>query len=139
MNFSFFGISDQGVGLDCCDIEWLALEMKGYHSVFETAPKNCILESSVDYEGYSVSSKGFLPTEADMMVILRHLCGVSVTYMGLKSLAWAISFGFPQAGHSDLPGSQSTFGISQDPPMCAHMYLLAKMDSTAKASGQSIP
>ena len=69
--------------------------MKGYHSVFETAPKNCILESSVDYEGYSVSSKGFLPTEADMMVILRHLCGVSVTYMGLKSLAWAISFGFP--------------------------------------------
>ena len=29
--------------------------------VFEIAPKNCILDSFVDYEGNSMSSKGFLP------------------------------------------------------------------------------
>ena len=37
--------------------------------VFETAPKYCILDSFVDYEGCSISSKGFLPTLVDTMVI----------------------------------------------------------------------
>ena len=33
------------------------------HSVvFEIASKYCILDSSVDSDGYSISSKGFLPT-----------------------------------------------------------------------------
>ena len=51
------------IDLDCCDVEWFALEMNRDHSVvFETAPKYCISNSSVDYEGYSTSSKGFLPT-----------------------------------------------------------------------------
>ena len=41
-----------------------------YHSViFETAPKYCILYSFVDYEGHSISSKGFFPTVVDIMVI----------------------------------------------------------------------
>ena len=40
------------------------------HSViFEIAPKYYISESSVDYEGYSLSSKEFLPTVVDIMVI----------------------------------------------------------------------
>ena len=40
------------------------------HSVvFETASKYCSSDSFVDYEGYSISSKGFLPTEVDIMVI----------------------------------------------------------------------
>ena len=44
--------------MDYCDIEWFALERNGDHSViFEIAPKYCILESFVDYEGYSISSK----------------------------------------------------------------------------------
>ena len=44
--------------VDYCDIEWFALERNGDHSViFEIAPKYCILESFVDYEGYSISSK----------------------------------------------------------------------------------
>ena len=39
------------------------------HSViFETAPKYCIVDSFVDYEGYSISSKGFLPTVVDIML-----------------------------------------------------------------------
>jgi len=55
--------------MDYCDIELFALE-KTYHSlVFEIASKYCILESFVDYDGYSISSKGFLPTVADIMVI----------------------------------------------------------------------
>ena len=68
--FSFSGISDWGINLDYCDIEWFALETNRDHSVvFETAPKYCISDSSVDYEGYSTSSKGFLPAVVDIMVI----------------------------------------------------------------------
>ena len=59
-----------GIHLDYHDIEWFALEMNTDHSiVFETASKYCILDSFVDYEGYSISSKGFLPTIVDIMVI----------------------------------------------------------------------
>ena len=35
--------------------------------LFEIASKYCILESFVDYDGYSISSKGFLPTVLDIM------------------------------------------------------------------------
>ena len=59
-----------GTGLDYHDVEWFALEMNRDHSVvFEIASKNCILDSSVDCDGYSISSKGFLPTVVDTMVI----------------------------------------------------------------------
>ena len=69
-NFSFFGITDWGIDLDYCDIEWFALERNRDHSViFETAPKYCISDSFVDYEVYSISSKGFLPIVDDIMVI----------------------------------------------------------------------
>ena len=37
--------------------------------VFEIAPKHCILGSFVDYEGYSISPMGFLPTVVDIMAI----------------------------------------------------------------------
>ena len=56
--------------LDYYDIEWFALETNRDHSVvFEIASKYFILESSVDYDGYSISSKGFLPTVVNIMVI----------------------------------------------------------------------
>ena len=61
---------DWGIDLDYCDIEWFALETNRDHSViFEIASKYCISESLVDYDGYSISSKGFLPTVVDIMVI----------------------------------------------------------------------
>ena len=67
-NFSFFGISVWGIDLDYCDIEWFALETNRDHSViFEIASKYCILDSFVDYDGYSISSKGFLSTVVDIM------------------------------------------------------------------------
>ena len=57
--------------MDYCDIEWFDLETNRDHSfVCEIAPKYCIFDSLVDYEGYSISSKGFLPTVVDIMVIL---------------------------------------------------------------------
>ena len=59
-----------GHRLDYCDIEWFALEMNRDHSVvFEIASKYCILDSFVDYEDYSISSKRFLPTVVDIIVI----------------------------------------------------------------------
>ena len=36
---------------------------------FETASKYCISDFFVDYNGYSISSKEFLPTVVDIMVI----------------------------------------------------------------------
>ena len=67
--FSFFSITGWGIGLNYHDIEWFALETKRDHSViFEIASKYCILDSSVDHEGYTISSKGFLPRGVDIMV-----------------------------------------------------------------------
>ena len=69
-NFSFLSITGWGIDLDYCDIEWLALETNRDHSVvFEIASKYCILDSFVDHDDYSISSKGFLPTVVDMVVI----------------------------------------------------------------------
>ena len=58
------------MNLDYHDIEWFALETnRDYSVVFEIASKYCILYSFVDYDGYSISSKGFLPTVVDIMVL----------------------------------------------------------------------
>ena len=56
--------------MDYRNIEWFALEANRDHSVvFETACKYCISDSFVEYDGYSISSKGILPTVVDIMVI----------------------------------------------------------------------
>ena len=63
-----------GIDLDYCDTEWFVLEMNRDHSVvFEIACKYCISDSFVDYDGYSISSKGFLPTVVDGIEINGHL------------------------------------------------------------------
>ena len=60
-----------GIDLDYCDSECFVLEMNRDHSVvFEIASKYCISDCFADYDGYSISSKGFLPTVIDIMVIL---------------------------------------------------------------------
>ena len=46
----------------------------------------------------------------------RMLMVVWITFMGISSV-------FPLASHYDFPGSQSIFGVSQDPPKCAHACL----------------
>ena len=59
-----------GINLNNCNIEWFALEMNRDHSVIsEIASKYCISDSFVDHDGYSISSKGFLPAVVEIMVI----------------------------------------------------------------------
>ena len=49
---------------------WMVCLGNRDHSViFEIASKHCISDSFVDYDAYSISSKGFLPTVVDIMVI----------------------------------------------------------------------
>ena len=63
--------------MDYCDIEWFALEIKGDSVFYEIVPKYFISDSFVDYEGYSISSKGILPKVVDIMVTLiefAHSC-----------------------------------------------------------------
>ena len=57
------------IDLDYCNMEWFTLEMNRDHSViFEIASKYCILNSFVDYDGYFISSKGYLPRVVDIIV-----------------------------------------------------------------------
>ena len=63
-------LNPSGIDLDYCDTEWFAVEINRDHSVFlEIATKYCNSDSFVDYEGYSISSKAFLTTVVDVMVI----------------------------------------------------------------------
>ena len=51
-SFSFLRITGWVLDLDYHDVEWFALEMNRDHSfIFEIAPKYCILDSFVDYQG----------------------------------------------------------------------------------------
>ena len=69
-HFSFFGISGWGIDLDCCDVEWFALKMNQDHSVvFENVPKYYVLDSFINLKSYSTSSKGFLSTVVDILII----------------------------------------------------------------------
>ena len=55
--------------MDYCDIEWLALEMNSDHLLFLKLHPSTAFGYFVDYEGYSISSNGFLPTVVDIKVI----------------------------------------------------------------------
>ena len=57
--------------MDYSDIEWSAMETKTVNSVaFELSSKYCISDSFVDFEGYSISSKGVLPTILDNYMVI---------------------------------------------------------------------
>ena len=63
-------LSISGWAISYCDIEQFPLETNRDHSViFEIAPKYCILDPFVDYEGYSISCMGFLPKIIHIRVI----------------------------------------------------------------------
>ena len=65
-----YSITRRGIDLDYRDIEWFALETNRDHSViFEIASKYCISDSFVDYDAYTISAKGFLPTEVYIIII----------------------------------------------------------------------
>ena len=51
-----------GVLLDYCDVEWFALETNQDHSVIFEFDPSTAFQTLGDYEGYFISSKGFLLT-----------------------------------------------------------------------------
>ena len=65
----WLGLSGWGIDLDYCDVEWLPSKQTDNSVSFEIALKYCIFNSFVDSEGYFISSKRFLPTVVDIMVI----------------------------------------------------------------------
>ena len=66
------------------DLLW---ELNRDHSVvFETAPKYCISDSLVDYDGYSISSKRFLPTIVDIVHFSLLNSKMSVFTLAISSL-----------------------------------------------------
>ena len=83
-----------GIDLDYRDIERFALEMNRDHSViFEIASKYCILDSFVDRDGYSISSKGHAMQKPKLHLklttpekICRQLLNVRLLYIFLAFL-----------------------------------------------------
>ena len=59
--------------------------------VFETAPKYCILDSLVEGECYSISSKAFLPSIDIMVIELNSLIPVYFTSLILKMLMFTLA------------------------------------------------
>ena len=84
-SFSFLSITGWGIDLDYCVLNvlpWKRTEI--ILSFFETASKQCISDSVVDYDGCSVSSKGFFPTVIDIMFILNSPIPVLFSFQILK-------------------------------------------------------
>ena len=76
---------------------WLGNKQRSF-SCFWVAVKYCILDSFVDCDGYYISSKGFLPTVLDIMVILVKFTHLSILihwflkcqYLLLPSPGWSL-------------------------------------------------
>ena len=72
--------------MDYRDIEFFALETNRDHSViYEIASKYCISHSFVGSEGYSVSSKGFLPLSrlfSGFLYLSCFICKIGVFFPG---------------------------------------------------------
>ena len=62
-------IASRDIDLDYCDTEWFALETNRDHSVILRLHLSTTFWTLVDYDSYSISSKGFLPTVVDTVVI----------------------------------------------------------------------
>ena len=60
VNASLSGSSGWDTVLDYSDIELFTLEMNRDHSILLRLHPSAALRTFVDYEGYSISSKGFL-------------------------------------------------------------------------------
>ena len=70
IQLQLLSIIGQGIDLDYCNInDFPWIQNRDHSLIFEIASKYCISDSFVDYDGYSISSKGFLPTLVDIMGI----------------------------------------------------------------------
>ena len=96
--------------MDYYDVEWFALQInRDYSVIFEIASKYCILDCFVDYESYSIPSKGFLSTVGNAMSselnlpISLHFSSLipkismstlAMSYMNTSSLPWFMGLTF---------------------------------------------
>jgi len=69
VNVSFFSITGQGIDLDYHDTEWLPWKRTETILSFLRLHPSPAFQTFVDHHGYFISSKGFLPTVVDIMVI----------------------------------------------------------------------
>ena len=69
VNFSFFSVTGWGISLDYRDIKWFAWKQTEMILSFLRLHPSTAFWTPVDHDGYSVSSKGFLSTVVDIMVI----------------------------------------------------------------------
>ena len=74
INFSFFSISLWGIDLNYSAIDICLGNEPRLFCHFWDCTKFCILDSFLDYEGYSTSSKVFLPTVVDMAFWMKFAC-----------------------------------------------------------------
>ena len=99
--------------------------------IFETASKHWFSDSFVDYEGYSFSSKGFLSTVVDIMVIwikFPHLVHFSsllpkmlmftlaVSYLTTSNLPWFMDLTF------QVPMQYLSFTASDFTSITSHIH-----------------
>ena len=91
----------------------VCLGNRDHSVVFETASKSCILDSVVDYGGYFISSKGFLPTVVNIRSFVLN-SPIPVHFSSLIPKMWmftlAISFDhlqFALIHGPNIPGSHA--------------------------------
>ena len=69
LGISFFSVTGWGIDLDYRDIEWFAWRRTEIILLFLRLHSSTTFWILFDYGGNSISSKGFLPTVVDIMVI----------------------------------------------------------------------
>ena len=69
IQLQLFSVAGWGIDLDYCDIEWCARKRTEIILSFLRLHPSTAFWTLVDHDGYSMSSEGFLPAVADIMVI----------------------------------------------------------------------
>ena len=69
VSFHFLGLSGWGTDLLYSDVEWLPWKQTKIILSFLRLHPNTAFQTSLDYDGYSIFSKEFLPTVVDTLVI----------------------------------------------------------------------
>ena len=75
-NFSFFSITGRGIGLDYLILNGLPWKRTEIILSFLRLHTSTAFQTLVDYHGYSISSKGFLPTVVDIMIYTSFGLGI---------------------------------------------------------------
>ena len=119
-----------GAYLDYYDVEWFSLQINRDHSaIFEIVPKYCILDCFVDYEGYSIPSKGFLSTVVDAMSSELNL-PIPIHFSSLIPKTAMFTLAISYLNTSSVPWFKGlTFRVSMQYCSLQHQSLLSPPDT----------